>query len=137
MRLPVAARYALVQLPEFLLVVIVLYLALQVGWITRDTVVLCLGLWLLKDALLYPLYRHALGDGPPTGAAALVGREAEVLVPLAPVGQVWVNGERWRATLPDGGTLDAGARVVVTEARGLTLVVRPVSPAAPDFPPRS
>jgi len=64
--------------------------------------------------------RPARGD-----AAELVGRVAEVRVPLDPVGQVYVDGALWRARRDGPGPpLPRGARVVVARVAGLTLHVR-------------
>jgi membrane-bound serine protease (ClpP class) len=68
-----------------------------------------------------------------TGWEELVGAEGEVRAPFAPVGQVFVEGALWRATLADGAEGDAdeplqsGARVRVESVEGLTLRVRPVA----------
>jgi len=123
-RLPLAARYALIQLPELALVAIPLYLMVAVGWLPARWAWIAAAAWVVKDVLLYPLYRHALRDAPPHGVAALVGREAEVVEALAPLGQVRLQGERWRARSSDGTPLRPGQRVVVTGYRGLTLEVR-------------
>jgi membrane-bound serine protease (ClpP class) len=66
-----------------------------------------------------------------TGWEELVGEVGEVRVPLAPVGQVFVEGALWRARPVDGGTtLDRGYRVRVKSVDGLTLLVEPAGPAA-------
>lgn len=65
-----------------------------------------------------------------TGPEELVGAAAEARTPLDPDGQVWIEGALWRARLSDdGGSLRPGDRVVVEAVEGLTLVVRPESPA--------
>ena len=62
-----------------------------------------------------------------TGWEELLGEVGEVRVPLAPVGQVFVEGALWRARSADEGvTLDRGYRVRVESVDGLTLLVRPV-----------
>ena len=68
-----------------------------------------------------------------TGWEELIGANGDVRVPLDPVGQVFVNGALWRATLADGDSggdarrvLQRGARVRVESVEGLTLRVRPV-----------
>jgi membrane-bound serine protease (ClpP class) len=62
-----------------------------------------------------------------TGWEELIGAEAEVRHPLAPVGQVFVNGALWRAEVGEpSGTIPAGARVRVESVEGLTLRVGPV-----------
>jgi membrane-bound serine protease (ClpP class) len=61
-----------------------------------------------------------------TGYEELVGRTAEVRVPLEPMGQVWLEGALWRARLDDGDArIETGGRVRVTSVDGLTLVVVP------------
>lgn len=126
MSVSVVVRYTLLQLPELALVLLALYLVVDVGWIGRDTALLCLFLWVLKDALLYPLYRHALREGPPVGTAALVGQSAVVITTLAPIGHVRVRGERWRARTQHGEELPSGAKVRIAAAEGLTLIVEPL-----------
>ena len=69
-----------------------------------------------------------------TGWEELLGCEGDVRAPIDPVGQVFVEGALWRATLADGTdegdavpTLERGARVRVESVDGLTLRVRPVA----------
>lgn len=59
-----------------------------------------------------------------TGTEALVGRMAVARTPLAPDGLVFIEGERWRAVLEDGGDVSEGERVRVVSASGLRLLVR-------------
>ena len=62
-----------------------------------------------------------------TGYEELIGRVAEVRSPLAPGGQVWVDGALWGARLADGdGRAAVGDRVRVEAVDGLTLLVRPL-----------
>jgi len=65
------------------------------------------------------------------GREELIGAGAEVRSSLDPEGQVWIEGALWRARLAgDGATpLRPGDRVTVEAVEGLTLVVRPESPA--------
>jgi membrane-bound serine protease (ClpP class) len=73
------------------------------------------------------------GKAPPhTGREYLVGATGDVRVPLTPMGQVWVDGALWRASLADPDDAgeaervrDRGARVRVEAVEGLTLRVRP------------
>jgi membrane-bound serine protease (ClpP class) len=57
-----------------------------------------------------------------TGAAALVGGFAVARSPLAPEGYVFIQGERWKATL-DHGSAKEGDRVRVTGVEGFRLTV--------------
>jgi membrane-bound serine protease (ClpP class) len=72
-----------------------------------------------------------------TGWEEMVGAVGEVREPIDPVGQVFVRGALWRASLADGAggdaaseALERGVRVRVESVEGLTLRVRPVSPTA-------
>ncbi|MGZ5307841.1 MAG: NfeD family protein [Solirubrobacterales bacterium] len=65
-----------------------------------------------------------------TGWEEMIGREAEVRVPLDPAGQVYADGSLWRARpAADGTKIDAGNRVRVEALDGLTLVVAPLDAA--------
>jgi membrane-bound serine protease (ClpP class) len=55
------------------------------------------------------------------GADTLIGREAVVVTPFSPVGQVFLDGERWQARGAPGA--QPGERVVVRARDGLTLIV--------------
>ena len=64
----------------------------------------------------------------------MAGATGDVRVPLTPVGQVYVGGALWRATLADGAPAgedaqvrERGARVRVEAVEGLTLRVRPLT----------
>ena len=57
------------------------------------------------------------------GAETLVGRTAVVVRPLAPHGQVRLDGELWEARAV--GDVPPGAEVVVTGLDGLVLDVEP------------
>jgi membrane-bound serine protease (ClpP class) len=63
------------------------------------------------------LYRPSV-----TGEAAMVGRRAIARSALAPEGQVFIDGELWRAVSPDG-RIEAGEAVQITAVDGLTLTV--------------
>ncbi len=74
-----------------------------------------------------------------TGREHLVGRAGEVRVPLSPVGQVYVDGALWRATLADTAApedaervRERGVRVAVEAVEGLTLRVRPLAEVIAD-----
>jgi membrane-bound serine protease (ClpP class) len=65
---------------------------------------------------------RALARRPMLGAAGLVGQTGIARGPLAPEGQVSVQGEIWRAVVRDGTVAD-GAPVRVIGVEGLTLTV--------------
>ena len=59
---------------------------------------------------------------PKTGAEAMIGEEAEVVVACRPLGEVRVQGELWQARCDEGA--DVGETVRIERIEGLTLVVR-------------
>ncbi len=62
-----------------------------------------------------------------SGPEALIGEIATVRTPLAPAGQVFVDGALWEARVaPPAGPQEAGYRVRVDEIDGLNLVVSPL-----------
>ena len=63
------------------------------------------------------------------GAHTLVGRQAVVVRALDPVGQVTIDGERWKARCANGAAV--GAKVVIERIDGLTLEVRVATSDAP------
>jgi membrane-bound serine protease (ClpP class) len=65
---------------------------------------------------------RALYRVPTTGTSGMVGQIAVVRTPLAPEGQVAVQGELWRAVAQDG-PIAAGEAVTVVGVDGLTLTV--------------
>ena len=74
-----------------------------------------------------------------SGPEHLIGATGEVRVPLGPVGQVWVDGALWRATLADDSppedaerVRERGVRVAVEAVDGLTLKVRPLAEVVAD-----
>jgi membrane-bound serine protease (ClpP class) len=91
---------------------------------------------LLGGALAFAVSKAVQAGHAPvqTGREELVGAIGDVRVPLAPVGQVFVGGALWRASLADEVAEDEperarerGARVRVEAVEGLTLRVRPLS----------
>jgi membrane protein implicated in regulation of membrane protease activity len=63
---------------------------------------------------------------PKTGAEAMIGEEAEVVVACRPLGDVRLQGELWRARCDEGA--DVGETVRIERIEGLTLVVARTSP---------
>jgi membrane-bound serine protease (ClpP class) len=65
---------------------------------------------------------------PQCGMDGLVGRVGTVRRAISPLGDVFVDGELWRARLSladeDAGALVEGQHVVVEQVRGLTVCVR-------------
>ena len=70
-------------------------------------------------------------DLPPlAGTEEMVGGEAEARSAIDPTGKAFMRGTLWSARLADGvQPVDFGDRVKVEAVDGLTLVVRPATPA--------
>ena len=58
---------------------------------------------------------------PTTGAAAMIGEQAQVVEPCHPLGMVELNGELWQARCDEGA--DPGETVAVKAIEKLTLIV--------------
>jgi membrane-bound serine protease (ClpP class) len=88
------------------------------GWVILPTVGITAGVFLF----VVTTGLRALTARSTLGMPALVGRTGVVRSPLAPEGQVLVQGELWRAIARDA-PLDEGARIRVVAVNGLTLTV--------------
>lgn len=116
-------RYTLLQIPGWLLLGCLLWLAVTKDWIVFSTAAWIMAAWLLKDALLYPMCKRAFMQEPATETEKLIGREAETITRLSPQGLIRLDGEQWSARAHNGDLLDAGLRVRVIRADGLVLFV--------------
>jgi len=65
---------------------------------------------------------RALYQRPTTGQAGLVGQVGVARSALGPTGDVFIQGELWRAVAEDGAVAE-GESVKVTAVEGLTLKV--------------
>jgi membrane protein implicated in regulation of membrane protease activity len=118
-------RYWLLQIPGWVVLAASLVAARHYVGLTTGWAVLLFGLWLLKDAALYPWLRRHYAPREEGVGEALRGRSAVAQESIAPSGYVKLGGELWRAEVEDGeGPVDAGEQVVVEAVEGLTLRVR-------------
>jgi len=116
-------RYAALQVPGLLIVLILLLYARDQGWISMTTVVLLLVVLVAKDVVLYPFFQKALQPGYTDMVARLHGQRARVINTLDPEGQVKLKGEIWNAKSIHGEPVEAGSWVMVSGHRGLKLHV--------------
>jgi membrane-bound serine protease (ClpP class) len=99
-------------------------------WVLIPTVGATAGLFLfVVTAGVRALTRRAAG-----GASGLIGQTAVARGPLAPEGQVAVQGELWRAVAEDGA-VDDGTPVRIVDVQGLTLKVVKAKAAVPGGTP--
>lgn len=123
-----ATRYALYQIPGIVVCAMILAVVWRVTSWPVSWAVIALGLWILKDAAVYPLVRDAYERNDADHGGGLVGRTGEVVEALGPDGRVRVRGELWRARLlaePDdeADSVVAGTTVLVERMEGLRLIV--------------
>jgi membrane-bound serine protease (ClpP class) len=113
-------RWLLWQLPGWVVVALVVFVAAHVLALPVWLALAVLALFVLKDVVLFPAMKTVLR---PPASTRLVGARGRTTEALRPSGYVRANGELWRATTRDGRHLPAGAAVTVVGAEGLTLVV--------------
>jgi len=122
--MPAWARYALLQIPGAILVGVALYLVWDTTELPGWAGVLFFLFWIGKDAVLYPLMRRAYEPGEASATRLLIGMRGTARSPLAPDGQVRVQGEIWRARAIEGEPpIAQGTEVVVRGADRFTLLV--------------
>lgn len=120
----VFGKYIILQIPGWLIAVIVLWEAHQwfalSPWIAGG-ILLAL---VVKDFVLYPFVRTAYESNAKTGVEQLIGIRGVAQKELDPRGQVRIRGELWRAEiLPDAHPIARGEQVRVLRVRGVTLIV--------------
>jgi len=126
MKRRVIVRYALFQIPD-LTILLLIILALE-WWVDLSSwfawSLVCL--WVIKDLIFFLFLWPAYEPSPLGSGRSLIGAEGIVEEELAPSGFVRVRGELWRAEANrEGVKVKKGEKVVVEDAQGLTLVVRP------------
>ena len=119
-------RYALLQLLELILFIIALWVVerwvMLPVWLLWGAVVI----WVIKDALLYPLVWQAYNPDQPEIVLLLVDAKGIAKERLEPSGYIRVGGALWKAELVEGcAPVAAGEAVRVNERHGLTLSVQP------------
>ncbi len=119
---PPWATYALMQVPDLLLVGSLLVLGWRIQWLSTTEMVMAMLLWVAKDALLYRFVAPVLSRHPMLGPERLIGKRAMVVRDLDPEGTVRLDGELWRAISLDG-PICRGRSVAVRQIEGLTLHV--------------
>lgn len=116
-------RYWLLQLPGFVLVVVMLYIASRWYAVPLLAALLLLAAWILKDAAVYPIVKGAFEGPKPTGVAVLIGSTGKATEDLRPRGYVRIGPELWwsQSTAP----VNRGDAVHVVACEGMMLLVEP------------
>ena len=117
-------HYLWLQIPEWILIAVVLLVTLHWFALSPWTASLLFGAWVAKDFVLYPFVKTAYEVGVRTGAEQLIDRSGTAHTAINPQGYVRVMGELWRARLEAGAQpIAKGTGVRVRAAHGLTLIV--------------
>jgi membrane protein implicated in regulation of membrane protease activity len=120
----VVSRYIRCQLPEGLLVSLVVLLLVGLGVVSVNVGWLLLALWLGKEVVLFPFVRRAYEPSDPSGVASLLGVTGVVINRLDPAGTVRIGPELWTACLEVASEVaEVGTPVRVESIEGLTLHV--------------
>ena len=120
----VLLKYSMIQLPAAVVIFLILMLVSQ--WITIPAwLVWCLiGLWIVKDLILYPFVWRAYDWNPSGNSDIMMGLCGIAKERLDPSGYIIIRGELWKArVIEEGMTIEKGAKVIVKSREGLTLQV--------------
>jgi len=126
----VLRRYALFQIPDLLLVVLILLVLKRFIEIPDVVFWVFVACWVAKDVLLYPLLgRFYDPNFQKNRFFSPVGKVGIVKEALEPKGKVQVKGELWQAEILDRtNSADVGETVRVRGVNGLTLLVESEKP---------
>jgi membrane protein implicated in regulation of membrane protease activity len=125
----VSLRYVLFQIPGWTIVAIILAGLWHWEILPPWAAALVFVAWVVKDILLYPVFRTAYDAEEKSGLQVLVGARGVAEGDLKPDGFVRVRGELWRAVAnPNNKTISSGTRVEIVSAEGMKLRVRPLDP---------
>lgn len=118
-------KYALLQLPELIIVTLILFILM--AWISIPLwlVILLILAWIAKDVAMYPFVWRAY-DTSASNSQKVIGKTGTVEERLDPSGYIRVDSELWRAEIIQGkAAIEVGRKVKVRKADGLTLFVEP------------
>lgn len=122
----VVVRYALLQVPAVVVLVLILILLRRWVEIPPWSVWGIVALWVAKDVALFPFVWRSYARDRSGEADSMVGARAIAKDRLDPSGYVRVRGELWQAEVMGGGPpITSGEGVKVRGTRGLTLLVQP------------
>ena len=118
-------RYWLLQVPGWVLLVGLLAAAHHWLSLSLSAAAAVALLWLLKDAVLYPVLKPHYVFHERHAHESFLGEEAIAQEALSPRGYVKLRGELWLAELSaKEPPVSAGDKVIVEGIDGLTLKVR-------------
>jgi membrane protein implicated in regulation of membrane protease activity len=122
----VIRRYALIQVPGIVLLILALYLLRRWVQIPMWLAGVIVALWIVKDIVLFPFVWRAYDKYDKGDEHSIIGSRGTAEKRLAPTGYVRVGGELWRAEVVSGNPpIEKGEDVRVQGSRGMTLLVVP------------
>ena len=114
----VVIKYPLLQLPALVFLALILYLirlwVQMPAWLIWGMV----GLWVVKDVILFPFVWRSYDQDRLGDANSMVGLHGVAKDRLAPSGYVEVHGELWQAEVMEGAsTVENGGSIRVRGIR--------------------
>mgnify|MGYP006291068065 CR=1 FL=1 len=123
----ILGRYILLQLPVIIILILVYQLSQQYETIPGKYILILLGIWIIKDIVLYPFVWRAYDARLLKAKHTMIGLKGVCIDRLDPEGYIRVRGERWRAQVRDDlSTIKKGERVYIYGNDGLTLLVKTI-----------
>ena len=120
----VYVRYTLFQLPGLALAAVLLWWFILHFSISPGYFFVLLGLWVLKDIVIFPFVWHSYDNTPGNVLEKMIGKTGSAVKDIDTVGYVRIGGEMWKAEiLPGNRAVVQGEPVIVTGVDGLLLTV--------------
>ena len=120
-------RYALLQIPGLVVLIIILILVVRVVNMPNALAWGIVIIWVLKDIILFPFVWRAYDSDSHEKSDPMIGLEGYAVDHLSPRGYIKVRGELWKAELTHkNAVVGKGEKVKVKEINGLTLIVTQV-----------
>ena len=123
----VILRYALFQIPSYILLILCILIARHFIYIPIWIIVFIIAIWFTKDVLIFPSVWRAYDRSSQGNVQSIIGMRGTVEQKLNPSGYVKVNGALWQAELIEGAPpINEGEKIKVQGIRGITLIVEPI-----------
>ncbi len=119
-------KYVFLQLLGIAAFVILLMLVRQWIEIPLWLMLVVIGLWVVKDIILYPFVWRSYEWGSREENSSMIGLRGMARDRLDPSGYIFVRGELWKASVfEDSPAIEKDENVMVQGIRGLVLLVEP------------
>jgi membrane-bound ClpP family serine protease len=122
----IVKRYALFQIPDIVILVLILFVLHQWVRLSLESVIGLGSLWMVKYVLVFGFVWRAYDKPSPGDVTSLIGTQGIAEELLDPSGYIRVHGELWRAeVIGKTMAIEKGQAVLIERAYGLTLLVKP------------